>query len=146
MLRLAELEMADSKWAADERKLQSAYGELDTKLPASRPHKPQTASHCEHFRGFLGSVGGSATLTLGDISDDIQSHRLKPAESIVLRYLKKHPKSQPALILRMVLLERLHDDVPAVLIAFDEVKASGELSTRGAWWVNITLRNIQRCG
>ncbi len=78
-------------------------------------------------------------------TDDAQSGRLKSLEPTILRYLKKHPKSQPALVLRLVLLERLGSPEPPLLRAFQEVKATGELSSRSAWWINSALRDMQRC-
>ncbi|ORX35576.1 N-acetyltransferase B complex non catalytic subunit-domain-containing protein [Kockovaella imperatae] len=93
--------MADSRWAADERKLSPAY-------------------------------------------DDISNGRLKSASSQVERHLKKHGGSQPARILRMVLLERVDASESAILEAWEDVKKTGELSSRGMWWVAMTFRNIGR--
>ena len=45
----------------------------------------------------------------------------------------------------MVLLERSGSPDAAVLRAFEEVKATGEVKGRSAWWVATTFRNIQRC-
>ena len=109
---------ADQTWAADERKLAQAYGM---------------------------SLAVKLHLELGSRTDDVSYGRYKVAQNALDRHLKKSPKSQPALILRMVMLEKTGADDKDVLKAFEAVKVTGELSARGAWWVGNTLRALQRC-
>jgi len=78
------------------------------------------------------------------IVDDISYGRFKSAQNTVDRHLKKHPKSQPALVLRMVLSEKTGGSDKEVVNAFEAVRATGELTGRSAWWVGNTLRSIQR--
>ncbi|KAK8864694.1 hypothetical protein IAR55_001946 [Kwoniella newhampshirensis] len=96
---------------------------------------------------------------LQSVYDDISSHRLSPASSTLNRYLKKHPKSQPALILKMYISQKTATTNDAVLMIFKEVrslavnanggKKEGEpggfvMSGRGVWWCALTLRNMGR--
>ncbi|WVQ83099.1 hypothetical protein IAT38_005237 [Cryptococcus sp. DSM 104549] len=85
---------------------------------------------------------------LQSVFDDISSHRLAPAQATLTRYLKKHPKSQPALILRMYILNKTGSSDTEVLKVFREVQALGgakkEMTGRGVWWCTLTLRNMGR--
>jgi hypothetical protein len=92
--------------------------------------------------------GGALVYRAKPLTDDISEQRYKPAESTIARHLKKHPKSQPALVLRMVLLEKTGKSSHEVLRAYQDVKGTGELSARSMWWTCLTLRGIGRreCG
>ena len=81
---------------------------------------------------------------LGPAYDDILAGRLKSASAIVERHLKKHPKSQPALVLRTVILERSESAETAILEAWGAVKKTGDLTTRSAWLIGTTFRNLGR--
>ena len=54
-----------------------------------------------------------------DRADDISMGKYKSAEATVSRHLKKNPKSQPALALRMYLLDKLGGGTKAVLSALE---------------------------
>lgn len=90
-------------------------------------------------------MGGELRIELSSRTDDVSYGRYKVAQNALDRHIKKSPKSQPALILRMIMLEKTGADDKDVLKAFEAVKATGELSSRGAWWVGTTLRSLQRC-
>jgi N-terminal acetyltransferase B complex non-catalytic subunit len=70
--------------------------------------------------------------------------RLKAAQAAVDKALKKSPKSQPALILRMAILEKAGGSERDVLKAYKAAKALGEPSARGVWWISVVFRNMQR--
>ena len=76
--------------------------------------------------------------------DGIAAGRLKSASSLVERHLKKHPASQPALVLRVVLLERIGSPEQEVLKSWESVKKTGDLTTRSAWFIGTTFRNLGR--
>ncbi|KAL1411365.1 mitochondrial distribution and morphology [Vanrija albida] len=81
---------------------------------------------------------------LQGVYDDIQLGRLDAANDAAERWLAKHPRSQPALVMRMVLAEKRGRGQRAVLAAYDDVKATGPLSGRSVWWIALTLRNTRR--
>ncbi|WWD16993.1 hypothetical protein CI109_101429 [Kwoniella shandongensis] len=100
---------------------------------------------------------------LQSVYDDISSHRLAPASSTLNRYLKKHPKSQPALILKMYILQKtspsssntedevmkLFREVKGLAVTSNGGKKEGEqggfvMTGRGVWWCALTLRNMGR--
>ncbi|OCF31945.1 hypothetical protein I316_06328 [Kwoniella heveanensis BCC8398] len=84
---------------------------------------------------------------LQPIYDDISNHRLTQAQSALARYLKKSPKSQPGLIIKMYILQKM-GSAPGgdeeILGLYETVKGLGEISGRGIWWIGLTLRNMGR--
>ncbi|WRT66679.1 uncharacterized protein IL334_003639 [Kwoniella shivajii] len=81
---------------------------------------------------------------LQSVYDDISSHRLIPAQSTLTRYLKKHAKSQPALILKMYINQKTGSTEQDILNLYDQVKSLGDMTGRGVWWSGLTLRNMGR--
>ncbi|WVQ72776.1 hypothetical protein IAR50_002336 [Cryptococcus sp. DSM 104548] len=85
---------------------------------------------------------------LQPIFDDVAVHRLAPASSALTRYLKKHPKSQPALIIKMYITHKAkgEEGEEEVMKIFREVMILGgkgkEMTGRGVWWVTLTLRQM----
>ncbi|KAL7423966.1 mitochondrial distribution and morphology [Cryptotrichosporon argae] len=76
--------------------------------------------------------------------DDVQANKPKAASATVERWLKKHPKSQPALVLRMVVLEKQGAPISAVLKAYTDVERTLPLSGRSMWYAALTLGAIAR--
>jgi N-terminal acetyltransferase B complex non-catalytic subunit len=76
--------------------------------------------------------------------DDISEQRLKPADTALSRHLKKHPRSQPALVLRAVVLEKLGYPAEDVLRVYKEARATGEFSPRSIFWAGLALRGVGR--
>ncbi|ODN77635.1 hypothetical protein L202_04793 [Cryptococcus amylolentus CBS 6039] len=85
---------------------------------------------------------------LQPVFDDVASHRLAPASSALTRYLKKHPKSQPALIIKMYITHKMkgEEGEEEAMKIFREVMVLGgkgkEMTGRGVWWVTLTLRQM----
>ncbi|OCF74339.1 hypothetical protein I204_04710 [Kwoniella mangroviensis CBS 8886] len=81
---------------------------------------------------------------LQSVYDDISSHRLTSAQSTLTRYLKKSPKSQPALILKMYIQQKNGVSEDDLLGSYEQIKGLGEMSGRGVWWVGLIFRNMAR--
>ncbi|WVF71131.1 hypothetical protein IAT40_005928 [Kwoniella sp. CBS 6097] len=81
---------------------------------------------------------------LQPIYDDISNHRLTQAQSALTRYLKKSPKSQPGLIIKMYILQKTGGGDEEILGLYESVKGLGDISGRGIWWIGLTLRNMGR--
>ncbi|CAK9781194.1 hypothetical protein CC85DRAFT_331142 [Cutaneotrichosporon oleaginosum] len=81
---------------------------------------------------------------LQPVFDDIHEGRLKTAQAAVDRWLKKHPKSQTALVARMMLADLTGQGRAAVLKVYEDVQATAPLSPRSIWRVAAVLRSI-RC-
>ncbi|WWD03229.1 hypothetical protein V865_001280 [Kwoniella europaea PYCC6329] len=81
---------------------------------------------------------------LQSVYDDISSHRLSSAQSTLTRYLKKSPKSQPALILKMYIQQKNGVSEDDLLGLYEQIKGLGEMSGRGVWWVGLIFRNMAR--
>ncbi|WWC69868.1 uncharacterized protein I206_103811 [Kwoniella pini CBS 10737] len=82
---------------------------------------------------------------LQSVYDDVSSHRLAPAQSTLTRYLKKNPKSQPALILKLYINQKLGSaDDDELLKSYKQIKSLGEMTGRGVWWVGLIFRNMGR--
>ncbi|WOO81229.1 N-alpha-acetyltransferase 25, NatB auxiliary subunit [Vanrija pseudolonga] len=81
---------------------------------------------------------------LQGVYEDIQMGRVEAAHDAAERWLTRNPRSQPALVIRMVLCEKRKRGTRAVLAAYDDVRATGPLSGRSVWWIALTLRNIRR--
>lgn len=82
-------------------------------------------------------------------ADDISLHRIVPAQQTIARYLKKHPKSQPALIINMYIMQKTGAEESDVLQVYKQIQALAgpkkEMTGRGVWWCTLTLRNMGRC-
>lgn len=136
-------------WSADERKLQSAYGtSLVTPLcpertgnftwlsnPSQSPILLQAYTTCPDNEQDI----------LISLAEDVQSGKYKLASAEVTRFLKKSPRSQPALLLRAYLLTKLGGTESEVLQTWQSVERTGELSPRGMWWADVLMRTIGRC-
>ncbi|WVR06742.1 hypothetical protein IAU60_003777 [Kwoniella sp. DSM 27419] len=81
---------------------------------------------------------------LQGVYDDISSHCISSASSTLNRYLKKNPKSQPGLTIKMYILQKTGADETDILAVYENVKALGEMSGRGIWWTGMVLRNMGR--
>ncbi|WVQ99727.1 hypothetical protein IAU59_006869 [Kwoniella sp. CBS 9459] len=81
---------------------------------------------------------------LQPIYDDISNHRLSQAQSALTRYLRKSPKSQPGLIIKMYILQKTGGADGEILALYENVKTLGEISGRGIWWIGLTLKNMGR--
>ncbi|WVW84264.1 hypothetical protein I302_106294 [Kwoniella bestiolae CBS 10118] len=81
---------------------------------------------------------------LQSVYDDISSHRLTSAQSTITRHLKKSPKSQPALILKLYIQQKNGISEEELLGLYDQIKGMGEMSGRGVWWVGLVFRNMGR--
>ncbi|GMK53932.1 hypothetical protein CspeluHIS016_0105180 [Cutaneotrichosporon spelunceum] len=81
---------------------------------------------------------------LQPVFDDIHEGRMKTAQAAVDKWLKKHPKSQTALVARMMLTDATGQGRAAVLQAYEDVNATAPLSPRSIWRVSTVLRSI-RC-
>ena len=44
----------------------------------------------------------------------------------------------------MVLLERIESPEEDVLQAVEPIRKTGTLTTRAAWWIGVTMRNLGR--
>nr|ODN99855.1 hypothetical protein L204_02295 [Cryptococcus depauperatus CBS 7855] len=86
---------------------------------------------------------------LQSVFDDVSYHRISAAQQTLNKYLKKHAKSQPALILKMYILFKSDADEGDILDVFKQVQALAgpkkEMTGRGVWWCTLTLRNMGRC-
>lgn len=82
-------------------------------------------------------------------ADDISLHRIVPAQQTIARYLKKHPKSQPALIINMYIMQKTGAEESDILQVYKQIQALAgpkkEMTGRGVWWCTLTLRNMGRC-
>ncbi|EIW66004.1 hypothetical protein TREMEDRAFT_35664 [Tremella mesenterica DSM 1558] len=76
--------------------------------------------------------------------EDISENRLKSADTTITRWLKKHPKSQPALVLRASILQRAGETEEMVVAAIQEVRGTGRLTERSLAWIGMTCKNIGR--
>ncbi|KAK4685849.1 N-terminal acetyltransferase B complex non-catalytic subunit, partial [Tremellales sp. Uapishka_1] len=81
---------------------------------------------------------------LSSVYEDIQYKRYKVADQTVARWLKKHPKSQPGIVLRMVIQERTGSSEKAILKTYGEAKKAGPILGRSGMYVAITFRNMRR--
>nr|XP_018262725.1 uncharacterized protein I303_04205 [Kwoniella dejecticola CBS 10117]OBR84883.1 hypothetical protein I303_04205 [Kwoniella dejecticola CBS 10117] len=83
---------------------------------------------------------------LQSVYDDVSSHRLSFAQSTLTRYLKKNPKSQPALILKLYINQKTgaFADQEELLRLYAQIKGLGEMTGRGVWWVGLVFRNMGR--
>nr|KIR49824.1 hypothetical protein I312_00916 [Cryptococcus bacillisporus CA1280] len=85
---------------------------------------------------------------LQSVYDDISLHRIVPAQQTIARYLKKHPKSQPALIINMYIMQKTGAEESDVLQVYKQIQALAgpkkEMTGRGVWWCTLTLRNMGR--
>ncbi|OWZ57752.1 hypothetical protein C368_00920 [Cryptococcus neoformans 125.91] len=85
---------------------------------------------------------------LQSVYDDISLHRIVPAQQTIARYLKKHPKSQPALIINMYIMQKTGADESDILQVYKQIQALAgpkkEMTGRGVWWCTLTLRNMGR--
>ncbi|BEI85550.1 hypothetical protein CcaverHIS002_0509510 [Cutaneotrichosporon cavernicola] len=87
---------------------------------------------------------GAEERKLQPVFDDIHEGRMKTAQAAVDRWLKKHPKSQVALVARMMLADATRQGRAAVLKAYEDVQTTAPLSPRSIWRVSTVLRSI-RC-
>lgn len=123
-------------WAAEERKLQPVYG------ASGRPSHHLSSNGCRQH--YYTSPLHHLTHLTNTSPDDVQYGRLKSAKDAVERWLKKHPKSQPALVLRMVLAEKQRLGAAAVLRAYGDIKRTAPYSGRSVWFIALALKNIRR--
>ena len=60
------------------------------------------------------------------------------------KILKKNPKSQPGLVLRLRLQLAIQQPEEKIVEGFEKVKTTGDLSSQSAWHITYVLKQINR--
>ncbi|ORY26335.1 N-acetyltransferase B complex non catalytic subunit-domain-containing protein [Naematelia encephala] len=75
---------------------------------------------------------------------DWSTGRYKSADAQLRQHLKKYPRSQPGLVLRLLLIGKQNASISEILSAYRDVRTTGDLSARSLWGCTLALRSAGR--